>query len=332
MQRISVTAPGKAVIAGEYAVLDDAPAIVMAVDRRARVVIEPLDAGPHLVSAPGFADYERRFDASAGEFTWQDGQDAWPLLEHCWRAVSPDPAGALRIVMDTRAFRDHATGSKLGIGSSAALTVALAQALTELSAAGIPTADAAYAAHREFQAGRGSGIDVSASLAGGLLEYRMRGHGSTALGWPQDLDYAFMWSGKTADTRERIDRMRQRSNESSRTALCSAATETVTAWRSGSASEALAALDAYAVALAAFSIDHDLGVFDAGHEALSAKARAQGLVYKPCGAGGGDIGIVVGCDAIALGEFVADAAAAGFGRTDLAMDRVGTRTEKEDID
>ncbi len=38
-QRITASAPGKLVLSGEYAVLDGAPAICMAVDRRARVTI-----------------------------------------------------------------------------------------------------------------------------------------------------------------------------------------------------------------------------------------------------------------------------------------------------
>ena len=38
--RIRASAPGKIVLSGEYAVLDGAPAICAAVDRRAAVTIE----------------------------------------------------------------------------------------------------------------------------------------------------------------------------------------------------------------------------------------------------------------------------------------------------
>lgn len=322
MQRIAASAPGKAVIAGEYAVLDGAPAIVMAVDRRARVSIDPVEPGPHKVTAPGFADGERRFRDDAGDIVWQDRQASWPLLEHCWRAVAPESSAALGIVLDSREFRDHATGRKLGIGSSAALTAALTQALVAMSAGSGPVSEAAYAAHREFQAGRGSGIDVAASLSGGLLEYCMQGRRTSPLKWPDGLDYAFLWSGTTADTMSRIDRMRDNARDSSRVALAAAATDTVATWRSGSATETLAALSAYAAALAEFSIDHDLGVFDAGHDALSSMARSAGLVYKPCGAGGGDIGIVMGTDSAALAEFVTGATSTGFDRLEIGRAHV----------
>ena len=42
---LSARAPGKLVALGEYAVLDGAPAVVLALDRYAEVSIEPSDDG-----------------------------------------------------------------------------------------------------------------------------------------------------------------------------------------------------------------------------------------------------------------------------------------------
>ena len=60
----------------------------------------------------------------------------------------------------------------------------------------------------------------------------------------------------------------------------------------------------YIDALRAFSIDHDLGIFDAGHDEIVDAAIAANIIYKPCGAGGGDIGIALSNDGRALDVFV----------------------------
>ncbi|MDH3305214.1 MAG: hypothetical protein OEM92_08415, partial [Gammaproteobacteria bacterium] len=57
------SAPGKLVLCGEYAVLDGAPAVCMAVDRRATVTVTDADGRWHRVSAPGYASTEGRFRA-----------------------------------------------------------------------------------------------------------------------------------------------------------------------------------------------------------------------------------------------------------------------------
>jgi phosphomevalonate kinase len=73
---------------------------------------------------------------------------------------------------------------------------------------------------------------------------------------------------------------------------------------SGDARSLLSEYRSYNESLFQFSIDHDLGIFDAGHEELWRAADAANLMYKPCGAGGGDIGIVLGLDEVALTAFL----------------------------
>ena len=56
---VAASAPGKIVLSGEYAVLWDAPAICMAVNRRAVATVSPSDDGEcHLVT-PGFEGMDR---------------------------------------------------------------------------------------------------------------------------------------------------------------------------------------------------------------------------------------------------------------------------------
>src|SRR5262252_9366989 len=112
------TAPGKLILTGEYAVLDGAQAIVVAVDRRvvARRNATPRGSSPFLV-------------AVAEEITARRG------------ASDPAARAALEISVDSTAFYNRA--QKLGLGSSAAVTVAAtALALEESESGGDPAGSA----------------------------------------------------------------------------------------------------------------------------------------------------------------------------------------------
>ena len=55
-----------------------------------------------------------------------------------------------------------------------------------------------------------------------------------------------------------------------------------------------------------------------------ADAAASGsVVYKPCGAGGGDLGIVLATSESALDDFVEMASRSHFEKLDLAIDETG---------
>lgn len=328
--RIVASAPGKFVLSGEYAVLDGAPAICVAVDRRAVVVIEPHDAEHHVVRAPGFTSAIGRFSAAAGKVTWMgDGRD-FGLFEAVWNASRPVGADAsLAISLDTEAFRDPGSGSKIGLGSSAALTTALATALDSLG--GESAAKVAHAAHRQFQGGSGSGIDIACSIAGGVIEYGMARQQSKPLQWPAGLHFSVLWSGVAAGTRARLARFANQPDSTSRSALSSASTAVAAAFGSGDAASVLAATRDYTRALLRFDGVHDLGIFDAGHESLAELATGEGVVYKPCGAGGGDIGVALAADRASLASFGDVAARCGFARLALTIDPRGAMLHDDDL-
>ena len=131
----TVLAPGKIVLAGEYAVLDGGPALVMAIDRGVRCELQP--GGPGLrIETP-------------------DGDD---------RFVRPALEGAPDGLYRFSAWNPVDLPGKAGFGGSAAACVAACLA------AGRPALDA-LALHRQVQ-GSGSGIDVLASVHGGTLLLR----------------------------------------------------------------------------------------------------------------------------------------------------------------
>jgi phosphomevalonate kinase len=84
----------------------------------------------------------------------------------------------------------------------------------------------------------------------------------------------------------------------------------------------------YIDALRQFSVDHDLGIFDAGHEELTDAAMADGLIYKPAGAGGGDIGVLFGRNADELDAFLGRHRALVHSVVSCALDPAGVRLEQ----
>ena len=86
----------------------------------------------------------------------------------------------------------------------------------------------------------------------------------------------------------------------------------------------------YVAALENFDRAHDIGIFTAGHDQLVAAARAQrACVYKPCGAGGGDIGLAFAQSAADLDAFAATAMELGFSALDVDIDPHGVQREVE---
>jgi len=306
--KVTASAPGKAVLSGEYAVLDGAPAVCMAVDRRARVEIAKIDAEFSEVRAPGFTDAICRFKATGNGIQWQDGQTSIEVVEAVLSVLNPESVAARAINLDSTEFIDSATAQKIGIGSSAAITVALC-------AAAINSADVAALSplarrvHAKLQEEAGSGVDIACSLSGGLIEYRMEGASVTALQWPDGLSYRLLWSGVAADTRAQLSKLAAGVRKASRTHLLNAAESMAVAWRSNDADQVIAEYREYCEQLLKFSVDHHLGIFDAGHAELWRAAGTADLIYKPCGAGGGDIGILLGTDDADLDAFISRHAA-----------------------
>jgi phosphomevalonate kinase len=327
--RLAASAPGKFVLSGEYAVLDGAPAICVAVDRRAVVTIEADGGDHHIVTAPGFSNATGRFAAGEDGLTWLDGGQDFGLFQSVWNASRPATGEvSLAISLDTGRFRDAGTGRKIGLGSSAALTVAIATALRSLG--GADMARAAHTAHRKFQGGSGSGVDIACSIAGGIIEYRMQDRFSTSLDWPEGLHCSALWSGVAAETQGKLERFEDQHGSPSRRKLGEASRAMVAVFESGEAPEILEQLGEYTRALKQFDDAHGLGIFAAGHAGLAERAASEGLVYKPCGAGGGDIGVALATSSASLASFEKTAARAGFTRLDLGIDPRGAMLHDKD--
>jgi phosphomevalonate kinase len=312
---IRAAAPGKVVLWGEYAVLAGAPALVMAVDRRARCEIDPGGSAWRFTALGHEAAAETVSGARLLHGDLPSRDRVWTVAWHVLQALgcsSLPAAGEVRF--DTRSFQDEAGRGKLGLGSSAALCVAAYGAFARLLGQPVRYATAVDV-HERLQGGRGSGIDVAAAWFGGTLKFRRIAAGdsvtSDAAPWPMPdgLTTTFVFSGVPARTSDHLERLHRWLEAGGRTELDALAEAAAALFE---AADPMHALQHYVMALRGLDEAAGLDIFSDAHRQLSRLAFDAGVVYKPCGAGGGDIGAAFTPDASAGHRFARLAADHGF--------------------
>ena len=311
LPELCARAPGKLFLSGEYAVLRGAPAVACAVGRHVEA---------SFLSRNTAEDHEaERWRLAAGEI----------LLRH---GLAPAPADrALKI--ESRALYS-AGGIKLGFGSSAAVAVAVTGLLLAAQDRRFLDADRLRIAddlHRALQGPGGSGVDVAASLHGGVIA--VEGDRVESLRWPNGLYCEVIFTGRDADTADAIGRFQEALQGGARAhlrALCAAAEAARQAWNR-SPEAIVAAVQEYAAVWRKLDRSAGLGVFSREHRRLESLARAADCVYKPSGSGGGDCGLAFSTDRGRLDALRVSAREAGF--LPLAVDfgveglRVGRQSD-----
>ncbi len=298
---IRTEAPGKVILIGEYAVLFGASALVASVGRCARVSFEP--AQSFSLSALGLTVNAR----TSQELRERDQRLALvaSVLDEVDEALP-----SARISIDTTDFYDG--GVKLGFGSSAAVAVALADALRRARGER-PTSELlfrdAHRAHRRAQGGVGSGIDIAASAYGGVLAYQApRGEESVprrvrTLPWPEKLRWAVVFTGRSASTPQLIgavNALQARAPERATSLIDTLSEQSeagVRAFESGDPQAFLRCVESFREALSALGKAAHIAIVSDSHRQKEAVACRSGAVYKPSGAGGGDIGVAFWADA-----------------------------------
>jgi phosphomevalonate kinase len=319
------SAPGKLVVLGEFAVLAGAPAIVVGVDRRARVTVAPADEWR--LEAPGLGITGLVLEPVDGRVP----PPADPELASRLAVVGAALEAALAFVAvrggrlapqaittDTSAFVT-AAGEKLGLGASAAVATALFAALVQRGLGVVPRSaellQEVVAAHRRAQGG-GSGVDVAASVFGGTLVFDLdheRRPSVRLRELPSGLRLIAAWSGTSQSTPmvlRALDAWRARdpaghaAHLATLTTLARAGVEAL----ARGARDFASAAHAYAEAVDALGQASGVELVSPTHRRLGAIVAAAGGVYKPSGAGG-DLGL-----ALCAGRGVVDAVTEALAR------------------
>jgi len=295
------SAPGKLFLCGEYAVLEGAPAVLTAIDRRAVARVAAAARRTSPVVAAVLAEIGARF----------------PELEGADRAAPP-------VEVRTRGFTRGRI--KIGLGSSAAVAVA-ATALLLARAKGSARLDdeavlgVALAAHRAAQGGRGSGADVAAAVHGGTIRYRMGG-AIERLGSPA-AEIAFVWTGQPASTTELLARVQAFALEAPGEhralldALSALATDLAAAYAAPDPGEIVRLTGAYGGLMGRLGEAAGAPIVNPAHERVAELAASCGGAGKPSGAGGGDVAMAVFADPADRDRFASAAAKDGLAVLDL---------------
>ncbi len=301
---IPVSAPGKLFLLGEYAVLGGGPALVTSVNRHVHV--------------------EPRNDRGGYELRGADFSNALRLpylVQTVLKEQENLDIDINQLTVDVGEFVHEQT--KLGIGSSAASTVAIVAS----TAPHLPMErrfELAWEIHRRLQGGSGSGADIAASTFGGTVAFHL--HDRTPpfdeldlrglleatnplvtdvatvegdLELPEQLRIDAVWTGSSALSVSFVTAVAKALRHHPRTtsailkSIAARARVGIKALRDGDADRFVDAIRKGDRAMERLGNIAQLPIVTDTHRRIRALAHATHCVAKPSGAGGGDFTLLV---------------------------------------
>ena len=276
-------APGKLFLIGEYSVLEGFPAVVMAVDRYVELSPTSVHNPDGLVSMARFA---------------------------CADILNFDPLTS-GYRADSSSF--FMNGSKLGLGSSSAVTAAAVASVFHEAGRDLESTDVKFdiwrvsrRIHNDFQKEQGSGADLFASIFGGINAFCPFNNAASACAgagksrpsfssWSPapPLNISFFWSGKSSSTPAMISavrRMRDHSGQEyekfiSRMGIL---TRELIGGNACSAFRTIGILKEYGLAMDELGKAAGAEIITEQMRTAMSIASSLGGAAKPSGAGGGD--------------------------------------------
>jgi degradative hydroxymethylglutaryl-CoA reductase len=298
----AVSAPGKAFLIGEYAVLEGAAAIVTAVDVRA-VAHTPSADRPSANSAVVHC-------AHARTAAFLEGRGS--------KAGDPPAVESGGFALGQR---------KLGLGSSAAVAAAVVG--YHLVEAGLDPGreelrdhalSIALAAHAEAQGGNGSGADVATAVLGGAI--RFAEHRAEPVRLPPWLALGFVDAGAPAITSSFVAAVKASAISApagyreAMTHLRTASDRFVAALHVADPKQAhrelLAAVAQHNLGLDALQSVAEVPILTPAIREILERCAAAGIAAKPSGAGGGDLVVLFAPDRGAIDRLAEPFRLAGF--------------------
>jgi phosphomevalonate kinase len=295
-------APGKLVVAGAYAVLEGARAIVVAVDRGA-------------VAGEGTFDYGRSPELGAL------GLPAVPMdAARMFQGDHKLGLGASAALVVARLAHHHALAGA-DLRSQALRRELLAQGMD---------------AHQRAQQG-GSGIDVAASVYGGALSFRRGAPAphTQALTMPLGLHLSVFFLGtsqRTAQLRGLVAKAKERDAAAYAAIiarLADAADLVHHGFEAADVSKSIAGFAQTGAALASLGSLADAPIVPSACAQLADLASQESAAFLPAGAGGGDVAVFLGPRAPSQ-AFVSRAQSFALSPVALGLDAQGVRVLPEE--
>ena len=303
--RVKRTAPGKVFLSGEYLALEGGSAIILSTKQRSRVSIEDHEK-PYNLFYSSALDQSFQFSVNDNfEVNWVDndpqGFGLFISLAICELKIKPSKA---LISINTNEF--YSSGKKIGLGSSASIAAAIINVLDEyfnLQLSESEKIQKAVNIHALSQDNFGSGLDVITSCAdSGVVECNLKmanEHKWRSLKWPSDLYIKGVITSDQSSTKMMIEKYNRGkdSNQIFFNKLYSEINHLLnqisTAWDTQNSAKIIELMQTYNTFINQLNEKFNLGIFSDEHKRLIELARSADIFYKPSGAGGGDLGLVI---------------------------------------
>ena len=318
-RHISVSSPGKLVIAGEYAVLYGAPALSLAIDRRAQCTLKISDEGLwHLSGSPPFWNES----VSLRELLSESRNDLVGTVLSWFSQRTSLPESAI-LHMDTAGL--YSERNKLGLGSSASVLVNLYASLATLTEHPMNVEDLLDVYRATGQ--HGSGVDVLTCYYGGLIQLKRQTTSKEK--FPNGIYLDFYSVGFSTETKAMVDRFRSAFDGLSvnlRDSFITAAKKVA-----DSLTDSLSfftALQHFVRVYRDVDSEAELAIWSTQHETMHVLAAEVGALYKPSGAGGGDVGVAIATESQSLAALRRKVTDLPVKVLDLQKDINGVRIEK----
>jgi len=303
--KFEASAPGKIFLSGEYLVLQGSLSTLLTTKQRAKIIIEESKRSTNILySLP--LDKSFAFNVNDSfDIEWLDDHpmEMGLFIEKAIHLMQIKPTRT-KFTIDTTDF--YYQRKKIGIGSSAAISSALIKAITkyfDIKKTNEMMLDSALSLHNIKQNSLGSGMDVIASsLDSGLIECdikKARQKKWTKLEWPSDLLIKGVITSEQSNTKKMIEKYLKGhiNNKEFFSSLKADADrilkELSISWKSKDSKSILRLMNQYNILMQQLDEKYHLGIYTDEHQTLANLTSKSGLVYKPCGAGGGDLGFIL---------------------------------------
>ena len=197
----------------------------------------------------------------------------------------------------------------------------------------------AMSAHRKAQSNTGSGVDVAASVYGGVFQYQLNGDAgrpgiaTRPFHLPPDLLTVAVWTGRSASTPELVgivNRLRDTKPEKYGRIMAKMkklSQSGIGAIRNSDTRLFLNVVLKYYEAMAELGNASNAPIISDPHRDIAAICQGVGVQYKPSGAGGGDLGILFSQKPDRMRDAVRELESSGYPAFDLQIGTHGIQIQ-----
>ena len=296
--------------------IEGANATLLSANRSVEVFIEKIDSNVNkFVSSASEKEFMFELnDQFEVEWIYENPMKFGIFLEIAIKLLGVRPESE-KFSIDSSSFFEN--GTKIGIGSSSAISVAITRAMNKYFDLNLDNQKILFASleiHNHFQNYTGSGLDVLSSFYSfPVIECSKSKDNSykwSQLNIPDEIKITFVKGSASADTHEMIKRYFSGKHEHQKFFLeiskemMESLYELSKAFKENKSLMILNAIKKYSTLM--FEMDNTLGigVYTDMDKEISILAKKEGLFYKPSGAGGGDLGIIIGERDNQMNEFI----------------------------